>query len=58
MRPKEASKRTMGVWPFISMFVMPPVYSDPAGWGILDTTQTKNGKGVLQPFWAGETAVG
>jgi hypothetical protein len=39
------------------MFVMSPVYSDPAGWGILETAQTKDGKGVFQPFWAGEAAV-
>jgi hypothetical protein len=58
MRPKEADKRTVRVRPFIGMFVMSPVYSDPAGWGILETAQTKDGKGVLQPFWADEAAVG
>jgi hypothetical protein len=58
MRPKEADKRTVRVRPIIGIFVMSPVYSNPPGWGILDTAQTKYGKGVLQPFWANEAAVG
>jgi hypothetical protein len=37
---------------------MPPVYGDPAGWGVLDTAQTKDSKGVLQPYWAHDAAVG
>ena len=38
--------------------VLDGLYSNPPGWGILDTAQTKHGKGVLQPFWADEAAVG
>ena len=58
MGPEKASKWTMRVRLFIGMLVMPPVYPDPASWGILDTAQTKEGKGVFQPLWAGETTVG
>ena len=47
----------MRVRPFIGMFVMSPVYSDPASRGILDAAQTKNGKGVLQPFWTDDAAM-
>jgi len=42
----------------IGVLVMPPMYADPAGWGVLDTAQTKNGKGMLEPFRTDEAPVG
>ena len=40
------------------VYVQPPVYADPASRSVLDTAQTKDGKGVFQPFWADDAAVG
>src|SRR3954463_8616620 len=57
MGPEEARKRTMRVGLIVGVLMVPAMNAHPTGRRVLDTAQTQNGEGVLQPFGAGEASV-
>jgi hypothetical protein len=47
----------MRVLLFVGVFMVLPMYADPASWGVLGTAQAQDSEEVLQPFGASEASV-